>query len=124
MSHVSSNPDRGSVIVADLVIGASLVLILASAATAAGLVIDAAQSSREAARSAAVELARGNGPAPALRRARRLSPPGARIDYEVVDREVRVRVDVEVELPHPIYGSARVRVGALAEVPIAPFRSW
>lgn len=117
------NRDRGSVIVADLAIGAAIVVILAAAATAAGRLVDAAQSAREAARSAAVELARGGGPAPALRRAGRLAPEDAAIDYEITDRIVHVRVAGDVDLPHPIAHRVRIPVTADVDVPIAPYRS-
>jgi len=115
--------DRGSVIVADLAIGAAIVVILAAAATAAGRLVDAAQSAREAARSAAVELARGDGPAPALRRAGHLAPDGAAIDYEFSGGIVHVRVASDVYLPHPIAHSVRIPVTAEVDVPIAPYRS-
>jgi hypothetical protein len=120
---VSSNPERGSVLVADLVIGAVIVFVLAAAATAVGMVVDAGQSSREAARSAAVELARGVGRGPAIRRAERLAPDNAEIDHEVVDRSVRVSVETEVRLPHPLFLSVRVPIRSVVEVPIAPYRS-
>jgi len=111
------------VIVADLVIGAVIVFILGAAATAAGMVIDAGQSSREAARSAAVELARGVGPGPALRRAERLAPDGAEIEHEFDEGSVRVTVATAVRLPHPVFLSLRVPMEASVEVPIAPYRS-
>lgn len=124
MFPVSSSRDRGSVVVADLALGAAIVLVLAAAATAAGVMTDAAQSSREAARSAAVEIARGIEPTPALRRAEHLAPDGAAIDFQIVDRAVRVRAEVAVILPHPVAGARRFGVTADVEVPIAPYRSW
>lgn len=123
MCPVSSNPDRGSVIVADLVIGAALVLILAAAASAAGIVIDAGQSSREAARSTAVELARGQSANSALHRGKVLAPAGATIGHEFLTRAVRVSVEAKVSLPHPVFLEKRVAVGSVAVVPIAPYRS-
>jgi len=121
---VSSSRDRGSVVVADLAVGAAIVIILSSAASAAGIVIDSAQSAREAARSAAVELARGHGPASALRRASHLAPHGADIDYEFADGSAVVRVHAETELPHPVSGRVRVPLSIEVSVPIAPYRSW
>jgi hypothetical protein len=115
--------DRGSVIVADLALGAAIVVVLAAAASSAGRLVDAAQSSREAARSAAVELARGEDPAQALRRAERLAPEGATVAYEITDRVVRVRVAADVDLPHPITHSVGIPVTAGVDVPIAPYRS-
>jgi hypothetical protein len=123
MYPVSSNPDRGSVIVADLVIGAAIVLILAAAASAVGIVIDAGQSSREAARSAAVELARGESANSALSRAKALAPAGATISHEFLTRSARVSVEATVSLPHPVFLERRVTLGSVAVVPIAPYRS-
>jgi hypothetical protein len=120
---VSSNHDGGSAIVADLVIGASIVLVLAAAAAATGLVIDAGQASREAARSAAVELARGVRADAALRRAERLAPPNASVDHEIAAGTVRVVVRVDVRLPHPVLLSKRLTIISHAVVPIAPYRS-
>ncbi|HSM01316.1 MAG TPA: hypothetical protein VK960_02585 [Acidimicrobiia bacterium] len=121
---MSSSHDRGSVVVADLTLGAAIVLILASATTAAGVITDAAQSSREAARSAAVEIARGSEPDVAMRRARRLAPDDASLDFRIADRVVRVRVESHVVLPHPVAGARQIDVTADADVPIAPYRSW
>ena len=115
--------DRGSVIVADLALGAAIVVVLAAAASSAGLLVDAAQSSREAARSAAVEVARGDDPASVLHRAERLAPEGALVDYEITDRVVRVRVAVDIDLPHPITHGVDLPVTAVVDVPIAPYRS-
>jgi len=92
---VSSNRDRGSVLVADLVLGCALVLIIAAAASAAGIIVDTTQSSREAARMGAVAIARGWELEGALIRAGALAPPAAvqerRLDefaqaYEEVNR--------------------------------------
>lgn len=123
MYHVSSSPERGSVIVADLVIGAAIVLVLAAAASAAGMVVDTGQSSREAARSAAVELARGVETGPAIRRAERLAPGGADVGHEFIDHAVRVWVESEVRLPHPLFSSTRVPMRSEVVIPIAPYRS-
>lgn len=123
MCHSSSNRERGSAIVADLVIGAVIVFVLAAAASAAGMVIDAGQASREAARSAAVELARGIKPGPALRRAENLAPAGADIDHEFVDRSMKVTVAATMRLPHPLLRSKRVTIDAEVIVPVAPYRS-
>lgn len=123
MYPVSSSPERGSVIVADLVIGAAIVSILAAAASAAGIVIDAGQSSREAARSAAVELARGEEPTSALRRGEALAPRAATISHEFLGHSVRVSVEAEVSLPHPVFLKKRVTLESVAEIPIAPYRS-
>ena len=116
--------ERGSVIVADLVLGAAIVLILAAAATAAATAADAVQSSREAARNAAVEIARGNEPEGVLRRVRLSAPQGASIEYEIADGNVRVNIESNVDLAHPVMGAHRIRVAARVDVPIAPYRSW
>jgi hypothetical protein len=120
---VSSNHDGGSAIVADLVIGASIVLVLAAAAAATGLIIDAGQASREAARAAAVELARGVRTDAAVRRAERLAPPNASVGHEIAAGTVRVVVRVDVRLPHPVLLSKRLTIISHAVVPIAPYRS-
>jgi hypothetical protein len=117
------SPDRGSIIVADLALGAMIVLVLAAGASAAGMVIDAGQASREAARSAAVELARGVKVNPAMRRAESLAPADADVDHDVTNGSVRVVVRTTVRLPHPIFLSKRVSLIAEAVVPIAPYRS-
>jgi len=120
---VSERRDRGSAVVADLAVGAAIVIVLASAATAAGLVIDTAQSSREAARSAAVELARGHGPASALRRAGRLAPPDAEITHQIIGAAVVVRAEARTLVPHPIAGRRHIEITVEVVVPIAPYRS-
>jgi hypothetical protein len=120
---VCSNLDRGSVVVADLAVGAMIVVILASAASAAGQFVDAAQSSREAARSAAVEIARSTDPLAALRRAQRLAPDDAEVEFEVADRTVVVRVRTRTDVLHPIVGSRRLLLTSEVSVPIAPYRS-
>ncbi|MEX0826752.1 MAG: hypothetical protein WD184_08405 [Acidimicrobiia bacterium] len=120
---MSSNRDSGSAIVADLVIGAAIVLVLAAAAAATGMIIDAGQASREAARSGAVELARGVRTDAAVRRAEWLAPPNASVDHEVAGGTVRVEVRSEVRLPHPVLLSKRLTIVSHAVVPIAPYRS-
>ena len=120
---MSSNRDRGSVLVADLVLGCALVLIIAAAASAAGIIVDTTQSSREAARMGAVAIARGWEPEGALIRARALAPPESTITAELGDGSAQVDVSVVAELPHPIARRMSVSVSATVIVPIAPYRS-
>lgn len=120
---MSSSREGGSVVMADLVIGAAIVLVLAAASAAAGMIIDEGQAAREAARSAAVELARGVRPDAALRRAERLAPPSASVDHDVIADAAIVVVRTEVRLPHPLLAYKRVTIVADAVVPIAPYRS-
>lgn len=120
---MSSSRDAGSAIVADLAIGAAIVLVLAAAAAATGLIIDAAQASREAARSAAVELARGVRTDAAVRRAERLAPPNASVGHEFTADTVRVVVRADIRIPHPVLLSKRLTIVSHADVPIAPYRS-
>ena len=120
---MSSNRDRGSVLVADLVLGCALVLIIAAAASAAGIIVDTTQSSREAARMGAVAIARGWEPEGALIRARALAPPESTITAELGDGSAQVDVSVVAELPHPIARRMSFPVSATVIVPIAPYRS-
>lgn len=120
---MSSNRDRGSVLVADLVLGCALVLIIAAAASAAGIIVDTTQSSREAARMGAVAIARGWEPEGALIRARALAPPESTITAELGDGSAQVDVSVVAELPHPIARRMSLPVSATVIVPIAPYRS-
>lgn len=118
-----SNRERGSVLVTDVVFGCFIVLIVSSVATAAGRVIDAGQSSREAARTSAVAIARGWDPEGALARARVLALPGSSIALDDVDGAVAVRVSVEIEVPHPLARGVRLPMEAYVSIPVAPYRS-
>lgn len=115
--------DDGSALMADLIVGAVVVLVVASTTVAVGVVTDARQSSREAARSAAVILARTGDFEGAAGAARRLGPPGSSAAIDVDDGVARVRVAVTAELPHPVASGARIPVTETVLVPIAPYRS-
>ena len=120
---MSWSRDRGSVLVADLVLGSAIVLIVAAAAVTAGLIIDAGQSSRESARTSAVAIARGWDPATALERGRRLALPGSTVSTTQSHGLVTVRVAVQVALPRPFAGRLIRPVAVSVDVPIAPYRS-
>jgi hypothetical protein len=120
---VFSNPERGSVLIADVLLGCVIVAILASAAAAAGIVIDAGQSSREAARDGAVAIARGWEPTGVLGRIEHIARPDSQVEVEVGGGRVRVTVSAEVTLPHPVARRLRETIVATSSVPIAPYRS-
>ena len=120
---MSWNHERGSVLAADLLLGCAIVIVLASAASAAGLIIDAEESSAEAAQSAAVAIARGWQPSDALARAQILAPAGSSITSRQSDGNAVVVVSLTVALPHPIARRVTTSVEATSSVPIAPYRS-
>jgi len=120
---VSSSPERGSVLIADVLLGCVIVAILTSAAAAAGIIVDAGQSSREAARDAAVALARGWEPTGVLGRIDHIALPDSRVDVETAGGRVRVTVSVDVTLPHPVAWRRHETILATTWVPIAPYRS-
>lgn len=120
---MSSPRDRGCALLADLVLGAAIVVIVAAAALAAASVIEARQSAREAARTAAVVAARtGNVPV-AVERGSRLAPAGAAITVSIDRGAARARVQAVLSLPHPVTRTVRLRLSEQAEVPVAPYRS-
>ena len=120
---MSSSRDRGSVLAADLVLGCAIVVVLAAAAGAAGRIIDAGQSSREAARTGAVAIARGWETDDALARARVLALTGSEISAETTAGSAVVAVSVDVALPHPVARRVTMSVNVTESVPVSPYRS-
>lgn len=114
--------EDGSVLVADLVLAAAIVIVVAATATAFGAVAGAVQDDREAARSAAVIVARTSDVAEAESVARRLSP-GATVLIDVTSARVAVRVSGPIEVAHPVLRRVSLTAFGVAEVPIAPYRS-
>lgn len=115
------HPDRGSILIADVVVGALIVVILGAAAAAVGTWAGTDQANREAARSAARVLLREGDFDHARRVAERLAP-GSAVATESTGGTVRVTVVRTVELPHPV--SSRSATSSVAvELPVAPYRS-
>ena len=116
-----SHPESGSVLAADLVLAATIVLVVSATAAAFGTVAGAGQEHTEAARNAAVIAARGE-----VERARdvalRLSP-GADVSMSVSTDQVAVWVSSVVATPHPVFHWISLTVHGEAAVPIAPYRS-
>jgi hypothetical protein len=119
---VFSRPDRGAVLIGDVLLGAMLVLILAATAGAAGRIVATGESAREASRGAAVAIARGWDPEAALRHAALLAPD-TYITSHQVDGAVVVTVEAVTELPHPVLGRLPLSLSVSTAVPIAPYRS-
>ncbi len=120
---MSSSHERGSVLIGDVVLGCVIVAVVASGAAAAGVIIDAGQSSREAARDAAVAIARGWEPDGVIRRVGKVALPDSRIDVTRGDGRITVSVAVDVVLPHPVAFRRHETISATSSVPIAPYRS-
>jgi hypothetical protein len=115
--------DEGSALMTDLLVASVVILIVASATMAVGTIDAATQASREATRAAAVITARTGDPATALGVARRLGPPGAHITVDLGDDAARATASTDVDLPHPVTGTARIRVVADSSMTVAPYRS-
>lgn len=119
---MQSPPDRGSVLIADLVLGAAIVIAIASIASAFGILAGRQQDQREAARHAAVIAARTGDVAAAETAARRISSPST-VTIATTTDSVTVRVSASHTVPHPVLRRVAVEISAAAEVPIAPYRS-
>ncbi len=117
-----SHRENGSVLAADLVLAAAIVIVMAATATAFGAVAGAVQDDREAARNAAVIVARTNDVAAAESVARRLSP-GATVLIQKTSGRVVVRVSGEIVVAHPVLHRVSLTAFGIANVPIAPYRS-
>lgn len=120
---MSWHPERGSVLAADLLLGCVIVLILSMAAGAAGMIIDAGQSTREAARTGAVAIARGWDTDGAASRVRALALPGASTSVGYAGGHALVSVSVTMALPHPVARRLVMSIDVTESIPIAPYRS-
>lgn len=114
--------ERGSVLIADLVLAAAIVLVVGAAASAAGIVAAADQAGREGARNAALWAARTGDESRAAVFARRVAPD-ALVAVEIEGGRATATAATTVDLPHPALGRVRVGVTAVVSVPIAPYRS-
>ncbi|HAX81309.1 MAG TPA: hypothetical protein DCY40_01920 [Actinobacteria bacterium] len=116
-----SNHESGSVLAADLVLAAAIILVVSATATAFGTVAGAGQDHTEAARNAAVVAARGELDR-ALDVASRLSP-GSEVSMSVSADRIAVRISSVVATPHPVLRWTSLTVRGEAAVPVAPYRS-
>lgn len=114
--------DDGSVLAADLVLAAAIVIVVAATASAFGTVAGAVQDDREAARNAAVIAARSGDVVRAETVARSLAPNADVIVKASPDR-IAVWVGGPVEVAHPVLRRITLTAFGVAEVPIAPYRS-
>jgi len=114
--------DDGSVLAADLVLAAAIVVVVSAVAAAFGTVAGALQDHREAARVSAVVAARTGDVAAAVAVAERLAP-GSTVTIDDDGDEVTVHVTGPIEVPHPVTRRIQRVVSGEATVPIAPYRS-
>lgn len=117
-----SNRDDGSVLIADLALASVIVLVVAALAAAFGGVAGAMQDDREAARHAAVIVARTGDLDRATNVARRLAP-GATVRIEATRDHVAAWVSGPIVVAHPTQRRITVTAQGYAEVPVAPYRS-
>ena len=117
-----SRHDRGSVLAADLLLASILVLVVAAATSAFGLLAAATQDAHEASRIAAITAAR-TGDA----ELGRATASGARTDLRLevtVDSDRAIAVGrLQVAVPHALFGWLEREVVASVVVPVAPYRS-
>ncbi|WKZ81633.1 MAG: hypothetical protein QY307_05895 [Acidimicrobiia bacterium] len=113
--------DRGSVLIADLVLASAVVVLVAAATAAAGRVSVYQQEQREAARVAAVTAARTGDVPAAVAAAGRLAP-GRSVALSAGGGRVVARLTGSVRLAHP-EGAASLTITETVVVPIAPYRS-
>lgn len=114
--------DRGSVLIADLVLAAAIVIVVGAAASAAGIVAAADQADHEAARNAALWAARTGDEARAAVFARRVAPD-ATVSVVLDGETATATAATQVTLPHPLLGRIPLTVVATVTIPIAPYRS-
>ena len=117
-----SNHDAGSVLVADLVLASAIVLVVAAIASGFGTVAAAVQDDREAARNAAVIVARTGDLQHATNVVERLAPD-ATVVIDASPDLISVRVSGPLEVAHPVLRRVTVTAVGEAAVPVAPYRS-
>lgn len=107
---------------ADVMLGAVIVLILAAAASAAGTVAGAEQANHEAARNAALWAARTGDADRARTMGSRLAPD-ATVAVTITPEQAIAVVATPVALAHPLLGRVPLTTSASISIPIAPYRS-
>jgi hypothetical protein len=120
--RLPSPRDAGSVLIADLALAATIVIAVASVASAFGVAAGRQQDHRESARQAAVVLARSGNMEMAAAIARRHSPSSV-VSITEHSGVVTVSVESSTTLVHPVVRRVVVSIRGVATMPIAPYRS-